>query len=104
MNNVAASANQEFRLQVTGATKLYGGTPAIHGVDFTVRAGEVHAIVGENGAGKSTLTKAIAGAVQLTSGEIRLDGEVCHFKSPADALKRGIVMVYQEDSLVPTMT
>ncbi|TAL68504.1 MAG: sugar ABC transporter ATP-binding protein [Burkholderiaceae bacterium] len=104
MNNLTSSANQLSRLQVTGATKLYGGTPAIQGVDFTVRAGEVHAIVGENGAGKSTLTKAIAGAVQLTSGEIRLDGEVCRFKSPADALRRGIVMVYQEDSLVPTMT
>ncbi|TAM36101.1 MAG: sugar ABC transporter ATP-binding protein [Burkholderiaceae bacterium] len=104
MSDVPIPKNQAPRLQVTGATKLYGGTPAIQDIDFTVCAGEVHALVGENGAGKSTLTKAIAGAVQLTSGEIRLDGEVCRFKSPADALRRGIVMVYQEDSLVPTMT
>jgi len=73
-------------------------------VDFDIYSGEVHALVGENGAGKSTLCKAIAGAVELTSGEILLDGESCRFKSPADALQRGIVMVYQEDSLVPTMT
>ena len=92
------------KLRVRNATKLYEGTPAILDVDFDLRAGEVHALVGENGAGKSTLCKAVAGAVRLTSGEIMLDGEPCHFRSPADALRRGIVMVYQEDSLVPTMT
>ena len=105
MNDVSApAADQQPRLQITGASKLYEGTAAIQDIDFTLYAGEVHALVGENGAGKSTLCKAIAGAVQLTSGEIRLDGELCDFKSPADALKRGIAMVYQEDSLVPTMT
>lgn len=92
------------KLQLRQATKLYEGSAAIEGVDFDLYAGEVHALVGENGAGKSTLCKAIAGAIQLSSGEIRLDGELCEFKSPADALKRGIAMVYQEDSLVPTMT
>jgi len=92
------------KLQVRQATKLYEGTAAIEGVDFDLYSGEVHALVGENGAGKSTLCKAIAGAVQLSSGEILLDGRPCEFKSPADALKRGIAMVYQEDSLVPTMT
>ena len=97
-------ADREPRLRVLGGRKLYGGTPAIDGIDFDVRAGEVHALVGENGAGKSTLCKAIAGAIQLTSGEIRLDGQRCDFKSPADALRRSIAMVYQEDSLVPTMT
>ena len=92
------------KLQVRQATKLYEGTAAIEGVDFDLYSGEVHALVGENGAGKSTLCKAIAGAVPLSSGEILLDGQPCDFKSPADALKRGIAMVYQEDSLVPTMT
>jgi ABC-type sugar transport system ATPase subunit len=92
------------KLLVRCATKLYEGTPAIQDVDFDLFAGEVHAMVGENGAGKSTLCKAVAGAVQLTSGEITLDGKPCHFRSPSDALRRGIAMVYQEDSLVPTMT
>ncbi|HZD26199.1 MAG TPA: sugar ABC transporter ATP-binding protein, partial [Alphaproteobacteria bacterium] len=92
------------KLQVRQATKLYDGSAAIEAVDFDLYPGEVHALVGENGAGKSTLCKAIAGAVSLTSGEIMLDGEPCHFRSPAAALKRGIAMVYQEDSLVPTMT
>jgi ABC-type sugar transport system ATPase subunit len=92
------------KLRVRQATKLYEGVAAIQNVDFDLHAGEVHALVGENGAGKSTLCKAISGAVQLTSGEILIDGEPCQFISPADALRRGIAMVYQEDSLVPTMT
>ena len=92
------------KLDVRRATKLYEGTPAIQDVDFDLYAGEVHALVGENGAGKSTLCKAVSGAIQLTSGEIMLDGQPCHFRSPSDALGRGIAMVYQEDSLVPTMT
>ncbi|GGC48143.1 sugar ABC transporter ATP-binding protein [Chelatococcus reniformis] len=91
-------------LSVTRASKIYGGVHAIEDVDFDVHAGEVHALVGENGAGKSTLCKAIAGAIQLTSGEIALDGAPAHFERPADALAAGINMVYQETSLVPTMT
>lgn len=99
-----AADQRQSHLQVIGASKFYGGIAAIQDIDFDVRSGEVHALVGENGAGKSTLTKAIAGAVELSTGEIRLDGKVCDFRSPADALKRGIAMVYQEDSLIPTMT
>lgn len=94
----------EIHLEVKAGTKIYGNAAALKNVDFDVRSGEVHALVGENGAGKSTLTKAIAGAVQLTSGEIRLNGKVCRFNSPANALANGVAMVYQEDSLVPTMT
>src|SRR4029077_13482971 len=67
-------------------------------------AGEVHALVGENGAGKSTLCKAIAGAIQLTSGDIHVDGARADFQQPRDARAAGICMVYQETSLVPTMT
>jgi len=100
----AVDTDRQPRLEVVKATKLYEGTPAIQDIDFALYAGEVHALVGENGAGKSTLCKAIAGAVPLTSGEISLDGEPCHFRSPADSLRSGIAMVYQEDSLVPTMT
>jgi ABC-type sugar transport system ATPase subunit len=100
----AGGGERTRRIEVRQATKLYEGAPAIRDMDFDLHAGEVHALVGENGAGKSTLCKAIAGAIQLTSGEVLLDGNVCHFQSPSDALRRGIAMVYQEDSLVPTMT
>lgn len=91
-------------LQIVKGSKVYGGVNAIEEVDFEVRGGEIHALLGENGSGKSTLCKAIAGAIELTSGTIRLNGEEVVFRSPSDALKRGIAMVYQETSLVPSMT
>jgi len=91
-------------LSLRKATKLYAGVPAIEGVDFDLRRGEIHALVGENGAGKSTLCKAIAGAINLTSGDYLLDGKPANFEQPRDALDAGICMVYQETSLVPTMT
>jgi len=91
-------------LEITGATKLYEGTAAIRNVDFRIAPGEVHALVGENGAGKSTLCKVICGAVELTSGELVYNGRPYRFRSPQDALNLGIAMVYQETSLVPTMT
>ena len=61
-------------LSLRKATKLYAGVPAIDGVDFDLRRGEIHALVGENGAGKSTLTKVMAGVVTLTSGTMTVDG------------------------------
>ncbi len=91
-------------LRVVAGSKIYGGVHAIEDVDFELLAGEVHSLVGENGAGKSTLCKAIAGAIPLTSGEIVLDGKTVRFERPRDALDAGIAMVYQETSLVPTMT
>jgi ABC-type sugar transport system ATPase subunit len=91
-------------LSVSNGSKIYGGVHAIEGVDFDLYAGEVHALVGENGAGKSTLCKAIAGAIRLTSGTYCVDGKPTDFQSPRDALAAGICMVYQETSLVPTMT
>lgn len=91
-------------VELKGATKAYRGIPAIQNVDFTVRPGEVHALLGENGAGKSTLTKVIAGVTPLTSGTMLLDGKEASFSTPAEALERGIAMVFQETSLVPSMT
>ena len=85
-------------------SKIYGGVHAIEDIDFDLYAGEVHALVGENGAGKSTLCKAIAGAIKLSSGECYVDGQPADFERPRDALAAGICMVYQETSLVPTMT
>src|ERR1700726_1283588 len=94
----------EAVLQVVGGSKIYGGVHAIEGVDFDLFPGEVHALVGENGAGKSTLCKAIAGAIKLTSGDYYIDQKRVNFEQPRDALAAGICMVYQETSLVPTMT
>ena len=94
----------EPMLSVVGGTKVYQGAQAIKNVDFDIKPGEIHGLVGENGAGKSTLCKALAGAISLSAGEITLDGKSQVFTSPADALKAGIVMVYQETSLIPTMT
>jgi len=91
-------------LELKGITKKYGGVPAVEGVDFTLQKGEVHALCGENGAGKSTLTKIMAGVVEPTDGEMALDGKNVQFRNPVEAQAEGIAMVFQETSLVPTMT
>src|SRR5690348_8136989 len=86
-----------------GVTKSYPGVLALSGVDFDVRAGEVHALVGENGAGKSTLVKILAGAIQADSGEIEIEGKPVHIASPKAAEERGIAVIYQEFNLVPSL-
>ncbi|MEB8388732.1 sugar ABC transporter ATP-binding protein [Rhodobacteraceae bacterium KMM 6894] len=91
-------------LEMRGITKLYGKAAAVEGVNFDLMKGEVHAVLGENGAGKSTLTKMMAGVVQPTSGEILFEDAPINIKSPAEAVKIGIAMVFQETSLVPSMT
>jgi len=94
----------DIALSLRKATKLYAGVPAIDGVDFELRRGEIHALVGENGAGKSTLTKVMAGVVTLTSGTMTVDGAEVAPRTPLEARNLGIAMVFQENSLVPTMT
>ena len=91
-------------LQIIGGSKVYGGLHAIEKVDFELRPGEIHALLGENGAGKSTMCKAIAGAIRLTSGRYLIEGREVSFASPREALQGGVAMVYQESSLVPSMT
>lgn len=91
-------------LELRRATKRYAGVAAIDDVSIALIPGEVHAILGENGAGKSTLTKMMAGVVPLTSGELRIDGQVEVLRTPNDAQRLGVAMVFQETSLVPTMT
>jgi ABC-type sugar transport system ATPase subunit len=91
-------------LRIVAGSKVYGGIHAIDSVDFDLRPGEIHAVLGENGAGKSTLCKAISGAIKLTSGAYILGGTQASFSSPGEALKSGVAMVYQETSLVPSMT
>jgi len=91
-------------LELRQATKKYMGVPAIEAVDFTLRQGEIHALLGENGAGKSTLTKVMAGVVTLSSGQMLVQGRPVQLRNPLEARHQGIAMVFQETSLVPTMT
>ena len=79
-----------------GVGKRFGGEVALDGVDFALRAGEVHGLVGSNGAGKSTLMRILAGALPDHQGEIQLDGRAVDLSSPQSALRHGIAMVYQE--------
>jgi simple sugar transport system ATP-binding protein len=91
-------------LQLRGITKEYRGNAAVKNIDFDLLQGEIHAIVGENGAGKSTLTKIMAGVVEPTVGTMILAGVPVKFSSPAQAMALGVAMVFQETSLVPTMS
>jgi len=91
-------------VEMRAVTKSYRGAVALHAVDFRLEAGEVHALLGENGAGKSTLTKIIAGVTDATSGDLLIDGRKVSLRSPADALRHGVTMVFQETSLVLSMT
>src|SRR6185312_1798552 len=91
-------------LELRQATKRYAGVPAIENIDFDLRRAEIHALVGENGAGKSTLTKVMAGVVALSSGKMLVEGREAEPRTPLEARQLGIAMVFQENSLVPTMT
>ena len=91
-------------LEATGIRKEFPGVVALHDVDLTVLAGEVHCLVGQNGAGKSTLVKVIMGAITPDAGQLRLAGHDVEFKSPRDSLRAGISCIFQELDLVPSMT
>jgi ribose transport system ATP-binding protein len=100
----AASGEPPARLAMTGISKSFGGVAALRDVDFVLRAGEIHGLVGENGAGKSTLMKIIAGVHTQYQGRMTLDGHPVHFRSTRDALAAGIGMVHQELSVVPDLS
>jgi ABC-type sugar transport system, ATPase component len=90
-------------LALRGVNKSFGAVQVLHDVDFTVRAGEVTALVGDNGAGKSTLVKCVAGIHPVDRGEIFFDGEPVHITSPTDAAKLGIEVVYQDLALADNL-
>ena len=92
------------RLEARGVCKAFGPTVAVDGVDFSVAAGEVRALVGENGAGKSTLVNVLSGVYLPDAGTILLDGEPYQPSSPKDARDRGVVMVHQELALASHLT
>lgn len=91
-------------LEMIGITKRFPGVLALDSVDFQLRCGEIHAIVGENGAGKSTLIKILAGVHQKDAGSIYLDGRQVSISCPADAARFGISVIHQEFTLVPAMS
>jgi len=90
-------------LAVAGITKRFPGVLALDAVDFEIRAGRVHALVGENGAGKSTLLKIVAGAERPDGGTLAVNGTAVSFAGPRDALRLGVTVIYQELSLVPAL-
>lgn len=89
---------------MTGISKSFPGVKALDDVDFKLRRGEIHALMGENGAGKSTLIKVITGVYEKDAGFITLQGEPINFKSPEEAQNKGIGTVYQEIMLCPNLT
>ena len=96
--------NNSRVLELIGIGKRFGGVVALNGVDFALRRGEVHGLVGENGAGKSTLVKIIAGVHSEYEGEMRFNGQPVRFRSPAEACDGGIGMVHQELSIVRSLS
>jgi ribose transport system ATP-binding protein len=91
-------------LELTKITKSFGGVQALREVDFTLKSGEIHGLVGENGAGKSTLMKIIAGVHSDYAGTVKLEGREVRFRSARDALNAGVGMVHQELSIVPDLS
>ncbi|NBZ89583.1 sugar ABC transporter ATP-binding protein [Stagnihabitans tardus] len=91
-------------LTISKVSKSFPGVKALSNVQLEVKAGEIHALVGENGAGKSTLTRIIAGVHKPDEGTIEFDGEIVHWDSPAAAKAAGIHVIYQEFVLFPNLT
>lgn len=92
------------RLVLQGISKSFGGVAALHDIDFVLREGEIHGLVGENGAGKSTLMKIIAGVHCQYQGRMTIDGQDVQFRTARDSLAAGIGMVHQELSIVPDLS
>src|SRR5580765_1638058 len=91
-------------LQLTSVAKSFGAVRALKGVSFDLRAGEIHALLGENGAGKSTLIKTLAGIYAPDAGDINMDGGPVDIASPADAARLGIRVIHQELALAPNLS
>ena len=93
--------DEQVVLQMKGVKKYFPGVKALDGVDFELRKGEIHALLGENGAGKSTLIKILTGLYSMTEGSIHIKGEEVHMKSVKDARDNRIAAIHQEICLVP---
>ncbi len=104
VNSELRTQNSELALEARDVTKRFPGVLANDAVNFELRRGEIHALLGENGAGKSTLMNVLYGLYQPDSGEIRVNGMAVQFRNPRDAIARGIGMVHQHFMLVPPLT
>jgi len=91
-------------VELSGIRKSFGGVKALQGVDFALRSGEVHALLGENGAGKSTLMRVLGGEHIPTAGTVKVAGEEPNFRSPSDAMAKGIAIIHQEMALATDLT
>ncbi len=100
----SAPSSSTSLLEMRGIVKSFPGSQALRGVNFSLKAGEVLALLGENGAGKSTLMKVLGGAFRADAGSIEIDGVVQHFASPQGSLRSGVAVIYQEFNLVPGLT
>jgi ribose transport system ATP-binding protein len=104
MTAPADDLTSPVRLRMEDVHKRFGATVALGGVDLSVRAGEVHALVGENGAGKSTLMKVLSGAHAPDEGRMWLDDQPYAPRNPMDARRSGVAMIYQELALAPHLS
>ncbi len=96
--------SQGAHAELRDVSKSFGGARALEEVTIRIARGSIHALVGENGAGKSTLGKIIAGVLAPDSGQLLLDGEPVRFRSPREAIARGIVLIAQELSIAPSLS
>ena len=101
---MTSADNHDYILQLEGISKFFGTVISLQDVTLRLRRGEVHCLLGDNGAGKSTLIKTLAGVHRPDRGRYLIEGREVDFKSPRDALDRGIATVYQDLALVPLMS
>ncbi len=94
----------DFVLELRGITKTFPGVKALDNVQFQLRPGEIHALMGENGAGKSTFIKVITGVHQPDEGQMFLNGKEVNFKNPTEAQKVGIAAIYQHVTCYPDLS
>src|SRR3954464_1394559 len=104
MTSTQDAASPEGAVRIRAITKGCNGVPVLKEVDFELQRGEIHALVGGNGAGKSTLMKILEGVYTPDTGQILIDGQPVEIRSPQDARALGIGMIFQEFSLIPTLT
>ena len=100
----ASERHQGVHVELRDISKSFGGTHALEGVSLVIGHGSIHALVGENGAGKSTLGKIISGVHSPDHGQLLLAGEPVRFRSPRDAISRGVILIAQELATVPSLT
>ena len=91
-------------IEMTGITKAFSGNTVLNNVDFSLKKGEIHALMGENGAGKSTMMKILTGIHQRDSGKVKVRGELVHYKSPKESERAGIAVIHQELNIWPHLT